>query len=262
MRVSNRPANLDGVVPILQYHRVVENAGKYDRTPEDFRNDLRRVYEMGFRPVSLSSYIENNMQLVPGASPIIFTFDDSSVSQFRLLENGEVDPNCAVGIWLDFAKEHPDFPLIATFYIMPDAFFGQPKFAQQKAALLKEWGCEIGNHTITHRNLSKLSEEEVKKELAGPIDFGEKLGLRVDTIALPLGIFPKNRDLVKQFSIGGKTYRMRAALLVGANPAPPPGSAKLDRFRLPRIQAVEGRYGITYWLDKIESGKVQPYVAP
>lgn len=202
------------------------------------------------------------MQLAPGASPIIFTFDDSSVSQFRMLDNGEIDPNCAVGIWLEFAKQHPDFPLIATFYIMPDVFFGQPKFIEKKVALLKEWGCEVGNHTVTHRNLSKLSEEEVKKELAGPIDFGEKHGMRVDTIALPLGIFPKNRELVKQFSYNGKSYRMRAALLVGAHPAPAPGSPQFNPFRLPRIQAVEGEYGITYWLDRIQRGEVKPYVAP
>jgi len=261
-RVSDREANLDGVVLILQYHRVVPNAGPYDRTPEDFRKDLQRVYDMGFRPVSLMSYLDNKMDLAPGASPVVFTFDDSSISQFKLLENGEVDPECAVGIWLDFAKEHPDFPLIATFYIMPNPFFGQPKFAEKKVELLKEWGCEIGNHTMTHPNLSKMSDEEAKKEIAEVIDFANRFGFRVDSIALPMGIFPKNRELVKGFTYNGKTYAMRAALLVGANPAPSPNSEKLDPYRLPRIQAVEGDYGITYWLDKIEKGDVKPFVAP
>jgi hypothetical protein len=261
-RVSDRAANLDGVVPILQYHRVVANAGKYDRTPEDFRNDLKRVYDLGFRPVSLMSYLDNKMDLPPGASPIVFTFDDSSISQFRILENGEIDPECAVGIWLEFAKEHPDFPLIATFYIMPNPFFGQPKFAERKAELLREWGCEIGNHTMTHPNLSKLSDDEAKKEIAEVIDFANRFGFRVDSIALPMGIFPKNRELVKKFTYKGKTYAMRAALLVGANPAPSPSSEKLDPYRIPRIQAVEGDYGITYWLDKIEKGEVKTFVAP
>ena len=47
-----------------------------------------------------------------------------------------------------------------------------------------------------------------------------------------------------------------------AAPAPAPGSQKLDPYRLPRIQGIEGDYGITYWLDKVKSGKVKPYVAP
>lgn len=261
-RVSDRPANLDGVVPILQYHRVVPSAGRYDRTPEDFKNDLQRVYELGFRPVTLMSYLDNKMDLAPGASPVVVTFDDSSISQFRMLENGSIDPLCAVGIWLDFAKDHPDFPLIATFYIMPNPFFGQPKFAERKAQLLKEWGCEIGNHTLTHPDLSRMSDDDAKKEIAGVIDFAQKYGFSVNSIALPMGIFPKNRDLVREFAYNGKTYRMRAAMLVGANPAPSPTSEKLDPYRLPRIQAVEGSHGITYWLDKIERGEVKPYVAP
>jgi hypothetical protein len=195
------------------------------------------------------------MELAPGASPIVFTFDDSHPSQFRLREDGTLDPECALGIWEAFAKEHPDFPIRATFYVLPDTGpWGQSKLADTKFEMLKKWGCEVGSHSLTHRKLSALSEAEVVTELDGAKRFVESKGFDCDSIALPFGISPKNKSLLKRF--------YKAALLVGANPAPSPLSGKLDPMRLPRIQSIKGDFGITYWLDRIESGKTDVYVEP
>lgn len=226
---------------------------RWDRSIARFRADLERYYRMGFRPVTLGAYLDGKMDLAPGASPIVFTFDDAHPSQFRILEDGSVDPDCAVGIWQEFAKTHPDFPVRANFYILPNAW-GQPTLLAQKIEMLKEWGCEVGSHTLTHRKLSSLSDAEVEKELAGAAGMIAKVGFKADSIALPFGISPKNREVLKKHH--------RAALLVGANPAPAPGSKERDPMRLPRIQCIEGDFGITYWLDRIEQGKVEVYVEP
>ena len=44
---------------------------------------------------------------------VVLTFDDSSIGQFRYLEDGTIDPDSAMGILLDFAEAHPDFPPVA-----------------------------------------------------------------------------------------------------------------------------------------------------
>lgn len=254
-RVSDRPAHLEGSVLIVEYHKIAKEEARWDRSISRFKSDLERYYKMGFRPVTLRSYLDNTMELAPGASPIIFTFDDSHPSQFRYLADGSIDPDCAVGIWSDFAKKHPDFPVRATFFVLPSSGpFGPAKDAAKKLAQLKEWGCEVGSHTLTHRKLSSLPPAEVEKELSGAVKAIEGYGFNPYAIALPYGISPKDPGQLKKHHA--------AALLVGANPAPAPGSEKQNPMRLPRIQCIEGDFGITYWLDKIERGKVKPYVAP
>ncbi len=262
-RVSNRPGNPDGSVLIVEYHKIAKEEARWDRSIIRFKSDLERLYRAGFRPVTLGQYLDDKMDLAPGASPIVFTWDDSHPSQFKLRDDGSLDPDCALGIWEAFAKEHPDFPIRANFYILPDSGpWGQPKLVDTKFGMLKEWGCEVGSHTITHRQLSKISEAEVKKELSAAIDYIESKGFSCDSIALPYGISPRNKALLKSFTLNGKNYTHRAALLVGANPALAPSSAKRDPMRLPRIQSIEGDYGLTFWLDKIDKGDVKPYVQP
>lgn len=260
-RVTERPANPAGQVFVVEYHHVAEGKGDMFRTPADFRKDLERLYKLGFRPCTVTDYLENKFPNPPGSSPAVFTFDDSNPSQLQLLEDGTVDPNCAVGIWMEFAKTHPDFPVRATFYVLPDVMFGQPKLKAQKIAKLKELGCELGSHTVSHPILKRLSDEKVKEELAGAIDDLEKLGTPSPvSIALPFGVSPKNKALLQSFTHKGKTYEMKAAFLVGANPAPAPTSEKLNRYRIPRIQAYNGPYGLPYWLDKFEKGEVKVLV--
>lgn len=254
-RVSKRAGNREGSVLIVEYHKVAKKEARWDRSISRFQSDLKRFYEMGFRPVTLGAYLANRMDLAPGASPIVFTFDDSHPSQFNLREDGSLDPECALGIWEAFAKEHPDFPIRASFYVLPDSGpWGQAKLADRKFEMLRAWGCEVGSHTLSHRKLSSLSKAEVVRELEESKNYVQSKQFVCDSIALPYGISPKDRSLLKRY--------YKAALLVGANPAPSPISKDLDPLRLPRIQSIEGDFGITYWLDRIEQGKTSVYVEP
>lgn len=240
---------------IVEYHKIAKEEARWDRSISRFKSDLERYYRMGFRPVTLQSYLDNTMDLPPGASPIVFTFDDSHPSQFRYLEDGSLDPNCAVGIWSSFAEARPDFPVRASFYVIPDSGpFGPAADVAKKLEQLKAWGCEVGSHTLTHRSLAKISPADVEKELSGAVAKIREYGFDPFAIALPFGISPKDPNQLEKHH--------RAALLVGANPAPSPTSPKRDPMRLPRIQCIEGDFGITYWLDQVEAGKVKPYVAP
>ncbi len=260
-RVSDRPGNTDGVVFVAMYHRVMAEESAYTRSRDNFRKDLGRLYEMGFRPVTLGEYIDDKMDLPPGASPVVMTWDDSTKEQFRYLEDGTIDPDCAVGIWLDFAKTHHDFPVKGSFYINANGPFegDGPKKVRQ----LLEWGCEVDSHTMTHEYLSRVDDEKVKKELGGMQDYLRELGIENPRVlCLPFGLKPKNRELMRSFVWEGKTVRHEAALLVGSNPAPSPKDPKRDLFAIPRIQAYDGEMGLTHWLDQVEKGAVKPYVQP
>lgn len=260
-RVSDRPANPDGRVFVVEYHHVSEGKGDMFRSPAEFRRDLERLHKLGFRPCTVSDYLENKFPMGSGATPAVFTFDDSNPSQFQLREDGTVDPNCAVGIWMDFAKTHPDFPVRATFYVLPDVMWAQPKWVKKKVEMLREMGSELGSHTVSHPILKRLSDEKVKEEFAGAIDRLEEFGTPSPvSLALPFGVSPKNKALLKEFNHKGKTYRMKAAFLVGANPAPPVTDPKFDAYRIPRIQCYNGPFGIEHWFKELDKGNVKLYV--
>lgn len=260
-KVTDRPSNHEGEVLIVEYHKIAKQEARWDRSEARFRADLARLYSMGFRPVTLRQYVSAKMPLAPGASPIVFTFDDANPTQFKILPDGKLDPSCALGIWQDFASKHADFPIRATFFVLPDTMWGQPKLVDDKLALLKKWGCEVGSHTMTHPKLSHLTDQQAMVELAGAIDFLKSKNVdQPVALALPYGISPKNASLTKSFSFKGQNYSMYATVLVGANPAPAPSSPKLNLQRIPRIQGIEGENGITFWLDRIAKGKVKPYV--
>lgn len=259
-RVTDRPGNVEGVVLIAMYHNVFEQEGNFARSRENFRKDLQRLYDLGFRPVTLGQYVDDKMDLPPGASPVVITWDDSNRSQFRYLEDGSIDPDCGVGIWKQFAEDHPDFPVKGSFYVLPNGPFGAD--GPKKVAQLLEWGCEVDPHTISHPNLAKLTDAQVMRELSQAQHFVRGLGSEPRVLSLPFGIRPKNRELLQQFEHEGETYRHIAALMVGAGPAPSPNDPDRDLYGLPRIQAFDGEYGLTFWLDLVETGRVRPYVQP
>jgi len=262
-RVSNRPGNTNGSVFVAEYHHIRNGKGDMFRTVDAFRMDLEHYYKLGFRPVLASEYLSNTMKLPPGASPIVMTFDDATPSQIQLAKDGSVDPNCAVGIWQDFAKIHPDFPVHATFFVLPDVMWGPKKFDPRKVKLVFDIGSELANHTITHPKLSHLTDTKVEWELGTATDRLVAMGQSAPhSMALPYGISPKNKKLLRGFDWNGKHISFTGVFLVGANPAPAPADPKFNRFRVPRIIAISGPYGIDYWLNELKKGHVKPYVQP
>jgi len=88
-------------------------------------------------------------------------------------------------------------------------------------------------------------------------------GTKVDTIALPFGKSPKNKQLLVSGSFAGQRYSNRAVLLVGADPAPAPISKRFNPMRLPRIQALskDKASGSEFWLDRIKNDHPGRYVS-
>lgn len=262
VRVTPRAGNINGNVLILEYHKIGSKDTTWTRTPKSFRNDLARLYEMGYRPVTLSEYVDNRMDLPPGASPVIITFDDSHISQFSIDKDGRIDPNCAVGIWKQFSRKRRAFPVKGVFFVLPPRPFGSSKTVAKKFAMLQAMGSEIASHSVNHKPFGRLTDDEVKHEIAGSIDWLREQGVRARFLALPYGSLPKNRALLEGFDVGNRRYAFDAVLLAGSNPAASVHSAAYNPLRIPRVQAISGNLGIDYWLNRVKAGKSKPYVQP
>ena len=261
--VTDRKANTNGKVFVVMYHHIREGSNAMFRSASKFRQDLENLYKMGFRPVTISEYVGNRMKLAPGASPVVMTFDDAHPNQFTIKSDGTIDPNCAVGIWAEFAKTHPDFPVKGTFYTLP-VLWGQHKLIQKKIDMLRSWGSEIGNHTYNHKFLSKLSDDQVKSEIAKMNDLLVSYGIPPNMpFCPPYGEYPKNRSLVKMFKYNGKIYQHSSACMAWDSPAASPNDTKnFSRYKFERLHGNSKPMGIDWWLEKVKNGKVQLYVAP
>jgi hypothetical protein len=261
---ASAPTNLQGRIPVLEYHVIGGDKNTlYTRTAASYRADLEEAYKRGFRPITISQMLDKDFRDVPaGMSPVVVVFDDASDSQFRYLEqNGklEIDPTSGMGIWLDFAKSHPGWKNRAVFCMLNGGaaghnFFGDsPKYGGQK----KEWrlqkvkwladqGFELCDHTLWHMMLNKYPDAAVQEQIARNamgIDSAVP-GYKIRTLALPYGLWPKNRPLAWQGSwTDPKTkqthsYKFDAVLEVSGGPTRSPYDPAFNPKSINRIEAV------------------------
>lgn len=252
--------NEAGLVPILVYHDILNGTPRQvklglTRSPDQFRQDLTRLHTLGYLPVSLSEYLNNKMDLPYGKSPVILTFDDALPSQFTYQAGATIDPNCAVGILQTFHQQNPDWALKGTFFVRPiNPGFGPNTETAKKLQALISMGFEIGNGTLHRINLKRLSDERVQQEIGASAAEIHKMvpNTVVDTLALPMSFSPQNKRLETDGQASGYRYHNRAVLLAGGEPARAPIAKKFNPLRIPRIQAVEGISGITFFLDRLK----------
>ncbi len=263
-RVSNRPGDTKGRVFIVMYHHFKPGRGDLFRTPKQFRQDLETYYKLGFRPVLASEYLANKMPLAPGAMPIILTFDDSNPTQLHLLTDGSVDPNCAIGVWTEFAKTHPDFPVHGTFFVLPETMFGQiRKFRDKKIEILHNLGSEIESHTMSHPFLNRISDQRVLKEIGNANLWLAARGQKPPfSLALPYGVLPRHTQSFYGFVWKGHKIHFSGVFLAAGPPARSPSDPKFKRFRIPRMAANWEGDAVGYWLKQLAKGKIKPYVQP
>jgi hypothetical protein len=254
-----------GSVPVVMYHQVVPGGGsEYDLTPEEFRAELDRLYREHYRPVTASAYVTGHMNVPRGATPVVLTFDDSSASQARLLPGGGFDPDSAVGIMLEFAREHPDFRPAGTFYVNRDPFGGDAS-AAELVRKLEALGFELGNHTLDHARLDQLDDEGVQREIVLDSRLIRELapGAKIVTMALPYGIAPTSPGLAREGQWDGEKYAFKGVFLTGAEPAPSPFSSSLDPDAIPRVRTDPGTLenGSSDWLRRLADDPDARYVS-
>jgi peptidoglycan/xylan/chitin deacetylase (PgdA/CDA1 family) len=174
------------------------------------------------------------IDLPAGKHPVVLTFDDSTHDQARLGPDGNPTPESALGILEAFEREHPDFTATGTFYVnsTPEPFTDPTVLTWLHAN-----GYEIGAHTWSHADLSKLDTAGVQAEIGKDIAWLQNAvpGLQVTTLAVPFGVHPTDRALTRAGSHDGVPYRLEAVFGVAEISSPSPYSVRFDRFNIPRL---------------------------
>jgi hypothetical protein len=291
--VAPLPPNELGRIPIVEWHQVGDTDGSYKVSRARFLAELTALHARGYVPIALDDLLTGRINLPAGRSPVLFTFDDSSPSQFRYVQrNGRlvIDSTSALGILEGFLAEHPDWSPRALFCLLPaahagHAFFGDKGIEGQQTAWrfpklrhLVDRGYELCNHTLWHARLDKASPALAREQLArGVMAIDSAVpGYRVRALALPYGLWPKERAVAvagewtppPRRGRGGTgaapvpvRYRHDAVFLVAGGPARSPHDPAFDPLALPRVP-LQGGTSLTRTLDALDRpGPMSRYVS-
>jgi|GEM_PF-249773 Predicted xylanase/chitin deacetylase len=213
-------------IPTLMYHYVRYVDPNLDPlgynlsvTPENLAAQLDWIAQQGYTTVTMDTlmrcrYGGSPEQPCP-AKPIALTFDDGYEDAFTqafpaLQQRG----------------------MVATFYIITN-FVGSPMYLNwDQIRIMRAAGMEIGAHTQNHPDLTILSIEQARDEIAGSKAIIEaQLGEPIRSFCYPAGRFSGNIvNLVKEAGFTNATTTM--------SDLPQSGD-----FMLPRIR-VEGSYSL------------------
>jgi peptidoglycan/xylan/chitin deacetylase (PgdA/CDA1 family) len=238
-----------GSIPVLEYHLIEEPEARWSRTPANFQADIDRLMEEGYYPINLIDLADGFIDVPLGLSPVVLTFDDSSLGQCRYTESGTPDATSACGILLRASEEHPDaWRMRATFFVLLDVdvperiLFGQPEWAEQKLRDLVGWGMEIGSHTISHYALDQNNPDQVAKQLALPEATVEAMvpGYELRSLSPPFGIYPSDDVVLVSGSWGDSSYDLDAAVHVAGGVSVSPFDPVFDPLHITRVQATQG----------------------
>ena len=170
--------------PVLTYHKV-DDAFEWGLTrvsPRTFRTQISFLIDSGYRLVTLSQLAE-----VPhGRRLAAITFDDA----YR----------CIYRYAFPILKELGGLP--ATLFVIADYVgrkntwdvnVGGIEFEHstwEELAEMSDAGLEIGSHTLTHRDLTRLPQDTCRRELVESKEILQgRLGAEVRYVAYPFGKF-------------------------------------------------------------------------
>ncbi|MFC0042021.1 polysaccharide deacetylase family protein [Actinomadura rayongensis] len=255
-----------GMVPVLMYHRIMKKPElSLDRSVQEFRDEVNRLADEGYAPITAAEFVAGRIDVPAGRHPVVLTFDDSTPGHFGLDAAGNPAPDTAVAILQEAARTHPGFRATATFYLNKD-IFGLGDRAADGLKWLISHGYEIGNHTVTHADLSRLSKQGVRAEIGGMEDQIVALtGAHTTTFAYPFGAVPRKSEWARA---DGARYGFKGVFLAGWKPSASPFTTGFDRWAIDRVRS-EGKikendcrqFCSTAWLDYLDKHPMERYTS-
>ena len=162
-------------IPVLLYHRIGDTEGPLTVTPEKFETDLIRLQELGYSTITLETfrrYLVNSDIRLPD-KPIMLSLDD-----------GYLD---------NFMNAYPilrRYGMTAAFYIITSMVGEADRLTKGNIREMAANGMSIGSHTVSHRPLGDMGDEEASNELSLSRTYLEELLQKsVDFIAYPKGSY-------------------------------------------------------------------------
>jgi hypothetical protein len=266
-------ANEMGLALVVVYDKIsadVTDSGT--RTPQQLRDDLALLDSEGFYPVNIRDLQTGDIDIPAGKSPVAVTFDHSSPGQYRILDDGTLDPACAVGVMQSLVNDgywHSKATFFCLLDVVPNEneIFGQAERQKEKLRNLVDWGYEVGSNTMSDLDLSGATQDSIISELANSqITLDALIGsdYAVTSLALPGGKFPRALALLaggiwKQTPDKQTPYKYSAVVSLDKTPCYSPFSTNFNPMNIPRI-AIAGQ-NLSVAIDELKQNRRLMYVS-
>lgn len=164
---------------VLAYHGIGRDQWRFGVTFDDFCAQIERVLALGFRPTTLDSVYEaiERKEELPGKSFVV-TFDDGYKDILlvkRFLEKRDIRP----AVFVLSEQGGADRTELGT---------GRQFLSQHEILELHTAGWEVGCHSASHADFSKLDAEALEREVVSAKKvLEEKLGFNIRYFAYPKG---------------------------------------------------------------------------
>ena len=206
-------------VNILTYHSIADGPPPLAIAPSTFRMQLDALVESGFHGVSLRTCMAAGISEAARRRFVVLTFDDGyrDFVETALPELQRRGFSCTLFLSSGLVGDAGGWD--------PDGLGRRQLLDWDQAAAVAAGGVELGAHGVTHANLARLEDEDMRQEVTAS---GETIAQRT-------------RQTVASFAApyGSTTPAIRAEIArrytcaVGTNMAP--ADADSDPYDLPRI---------------------------
>lgn len=165
---NNRQTSGTSSIKVLMYHRVAPDGDLrpgyfWSVTQSQLRRHLELLQRWGFTCISFEDHaLSLKGELLLPKKPVILTFDDGYDDVY----------NYALPVLKDFGVRATIFTIgdrsIKTNrWDYPERAARTPLLNDDMVVELHKLGFEIGSHSLTHADLTKISEKEAWEEIAG-----------------------------------------------------------------------------------------------
>jgi peptidoglycan/xylan/chitin deacetylase (PgdA/CDA1 family) len=184
-------------LPILTFHDIANSSSAISFPPDVFEETVKRIADRGYRTINLSTVLEFLSRDAPFPDlTLAITFDDGYESTYKEAFPALQKFGMTATVFLilgDRAKK-------GNFEQLPSSN-GHKMLLWDQIHEMKSAGIEFGSHSLTHPDLTRLSEEQINHELRESKNLLESLLEReVSAFAYPYGYHtPTIRKIAKKY---------------------------------------------------------------
>jgi len=244
-----RPAVSYTFPRILMYHMIKKHQGGKFRglrvSPEMFEKQVKYLAENGWHFFTMSELITQRESLPPKAIALTFDdgYEDNYTHAFPILQKY----GAKATIYLVVERHGREWSSKRKSRNNSGELMHEPKLTDaQIEEMLASGLVEIGSHTMTHDNLSRLDEKGKYHEIAdAKRAIEERFGIHCDAFCYPFGIFDE-KDAALVEAAG---YTNATTTKAGIDDL-----RSADLYRLRRITISGKDNFLAFWL-KLRTGK-------
>ncbi len=164
-------------VPVMMYHDIVpEKKVFFDVTPEELERHLELIRQKGLTPITMDQLVTHLRTGLPlPEKPIVLSFDDGYLGHYRYA--------------YPLLKKY-NYPAVFAIYTDKiDKQIGRPAMTWEQVKIMAaDPLVTISSHSVTHRDLIKLTDAEIQMESQQSKQILEsKLGIPIRYFTYPSG---------------------------------------------------------------------------